>query len=119
MYLCDLFGYVCMCGWFVSGVMLLWEFECDGEVVNVDLFGLLFVCIGGVIDFVVDVVVVGVGIVYFYEDWLCLYFVSGVFELVLEDWWWLFFGLYFYYLGWWFVLVLFWVFIDFIKVGLG
>lgn len=67
-------------------------------------------------ELMVDVVIVGMGIVYLFEDWLCLYVDSGVFELVFELWWWLFLGLFLYYLGWCFVLLVFCVFIDFIKV---
>ena len=65
----DLLGHACMRGRFASGAMPPWEFERDGEVVNVDPSGPLLVRIGGATDRVVDAAVAGVGIVQLSEEW--------------------------------------------------
>ncbi|WP_343620846.1 LysR family transcriptional regulator [Ralstonia sp.] len=115
----DLLGHACMRGRFVSGAMPPWEFERDGEVVNVDPSGPLLVRIGGATDLVVDAAVAGVGIVHLYEDWLRPHLVSGALEPVLEDWWRPFPGPYLYYPGRRLVPAPLRAFIDFIKAGSG
>jgi DNA-binding transcriptional LysR family regulator len=50
----DLLGHSCLQGRFPSGTTMAWEFERDGEVVQVDVTGPLIVRIGGATDLQVD-----------------------------------------------------------------
>ncbi len=95
----DLLGHACLRGRFSSGATPLWEFERDGEVVNVDPKGPLLVGLGGASDLAVDAAVAGTGIIYIFEDWLRPYFKSGALEAVLEPWWLRFPGMFLYYPG--------------------
>ena len=52
----------CLRGRFPSGAMTAWEFERDGEVVQVDPTGPLIVSVGGATDLAVDAAVAGTGI---------------------------------------------------------
>lgn len=113
----DLLDHACLRGRFASGAMPPWEFERDGEVVNVDPSGPLLVRIGGAIDLVVDAAVAGVGVVHLYEDWLRPHLASGALEPVLEAWWRPFPGPYLYYPGRRLVPAPLRAFIDFVKAG--
>jgi DNA-binding transcriptional LysR family regulator len=77
--------------------MVAWEFERDGEVVNIEPNGQLVVGIGETTQLSVDVAAQGTGIVYLFEDWLQPYFDSGALEPVLKAWWPSFGGPYLYY----------------------
>ncbi len=111
----DLLGHACLRGRFSSGTTPLWEFERDGEVVNVDPKGPLLVGLGGASDLAVDAAVAGTGIIYIFEDWLRPYFKSGALEAVLEPWWLRFPGMFLYYPGRRLVPAPLRAFVDFIR----
>ncbi len=83
----DLLGHSCLQGRFPSGATMAWEFERDGEVIQVDVTGPLIVRLGGATDLLVDAAIAGTGIVPLFEDWLRPHLDSGALEPVLEPWW--------------------------------
>lgn len=97
--------------------MTAWEFERDGEIVNVDTTGPLLVSVGAATDLAVDAAVAGTGIIFLFEDWLRPYFQSGALEPVLEPWWQRFSGPFLYYPGRRLVPAPLRAFIDFIKTS--
>jgi DNA-binding transcriptional LysR family regulator len=82
----DLLDHSCLRGRFASGAMPPWEFERDGEIVQVDAVGPLIVEPGGGIDLAVDAAVAGLGIIHLFEAWLRPHLDSGALEPVLEPW---------------------------------
>ncbi|MEI7256488.1 LysR family transcriptional regulator [Dickeya dadantii] len=113
----DLVGHACLRGRFPSGTMPLWEFERNGEVVQVDPAGPLVVQIGGGTDLLIDVAIAGVGIVYLFEDWLRPHLENGTLEPALEPWWQRFPGPFLYYPGHRLIPTPLRAFIDFIKAS--
>lgn len=111
----DLLAHACLQGRFPSGTAMAWEFERDGEVIEVDVSGPLTVQLGGGSDLLVDAAIAGSGIVPLFEDWLRPHFVSGALEPVLEPWWQSFPGPYLYYAGRRLVPAPLRAFIDFVK----
>ena len=93
----ELLRHACMCGRFPSGAMPAWEFERDGEVVNVDPTGPLIVRLGGAADLKVDAALAGTGVIHLFEDWLRPHLDSGALEAILEPWWRPFTGPFLYY----------------------
>jgi len=82
----DLLHHACLRGRFASGALTPWEFEKDGEVLNVDVDGPLVVRIGATTDLAVDAALAGVGIIHLFERWLQPHLDSGALEPVLQDW---------------------------------
>ncbi|SKA34855.1 LysR family transcriptional regulator [Consotaella salsifontis] len=115
----DLLRHACIRGKFLSGAMAAWEFERDGEVVEVDPQGPLTVIIGGAVDLSVATAIAGIGIVHLFEDWLRPHFESGELEPVLEPWWQSFSGPFLYYPGRRLVPGPLRAFVDFIRNGAG
>lgn len=113
----DLLDHDCLRGRFPSGHMPAWEFEREGEEIAVDPSGPMIVRIGGGTDLIVDVALVGTGIVYLFEDWLRPYLDSGALEPVLEPWWPSFSGPFLYYPGRRLVPAPLRAFIEFIKAN--
>jgi DNA-binding transcriptional LysR family regulator len=111
----DLLGHRYLRGRFPSGATPTWDFERDGEVVQVEPTGPLIVSIGGAIDLLTDAAIAGTGIVALFEDWLRPYFASGALEPVLEPWWQRFPGPFLYYPGRRLVPAPLRAFVDFIK----
>ncbi len=112
----DLLGHSCLRGRFPSGMMTpAWEFERDGEVVQVDVTGPLIVGIGGAFDLAVESAIAGTGIVSLFEEWLRPHFESGALEPVLAPWWQSFSGPFLYYPGRRLVPAPLRAFVDFIK----
>ena len=111
----DLLDHACLQGRFPSGTTMAWEFERDGEVVEVDVTGPLTVQLGGGSDLLVDAAIAGTGIVPLFEDWLRPHFASGALEPVLDPWWQSFDGPYLYYPGRRLVPAPLRAFVDFIK----
>ncbi len=111
----DLLHHRYLRGRFPSGATPTWEFERDGEVVNVEPTGPLIVSIGGATDLLVDAAIAGTGIVALFEDWLRPHFDSGKLEPVLEPWWQRFSGPFLYYPGRRLVPAPLRAFVDFIK----
>ena len=97
--------------------MAPWEFEHDGEVVQVDPAGPLVVSVGTGTDLIVDAAVAGTGIIYLFEDWLRPHLDSGVLEPVIKPWWLRFSGPFLYYPGRRLVPSPLRAFIDFIKAS--
>jgi DNA-binding transcriptional LysR family regulator len=111
----DLLGHACLRGRFSSGTTPPWEFERDGEIVQVDPTGPLVVGIGGATDLAVETALAGTGIIYLFEDWLRPHFRSGALEAVLEPWWQRFPGMFLYYPGRRLVPAPLRAFVDFVK----
>jgi len=95
----DLLEHACLRGKFPSGLVPLWEYERDGDVVQVNPSGPLTVRIGGAMDLAVQAAVDGLGVVHLFEDWLRPYLDSGALVPVLEPWWQTFSGPFLYYPG--------------------
>jgi DNA-binding transcriptional LysR family regulator len=115
----DLLSHACLRGRFTSGAMTPWEFECDGEVVQVDPSGPLLVQVGTATDLAVEASIAGTGILYLFEDWLRPHLDSGVLEPVLEPWWQRFSGPFLYYPGRRLLPAPLRAFVDFIKSSAG
>ena len=111
----ELLSHACLRGRFSSGAMPPWEFERDGEIVNVEPDGPLLVRIGAAADLAVAAAIAGTGIVYSFEDWLKPWLSSGALEPVLEAWWPSFSGPFLYYSGRRLVPAPLAAFVDFIK----
>ena len=60
--------------------------DMGAEVVKVEPTGRLVVNYAGASDLLVDAAVAGVGVVYFFEDWLRPHFSSGALTPILERW---------------------------------
>ena len=95
----DLLGHACLRGRFASGVMPLWEFERDGETLQIDPKGPLEVQIGGAAQLLVDMAIAGSGLLMLFEGWLRPHFECGALAPVLEPWWPSFSGPFLYYPG--------------------
>jgi DNA-binding transcriptional LysR family regulator len=95
----ELLKHACLLGRFTSGVMLPWEFERKGEIVQVEPSGPLLVQIGAATDLAVEAALADTGIVYLFEDWLRPHLDSGGLEPILEPWWQRFPGPFLYYPG--------------------
>jgi len=95
----DLLEHACLRGKFPSGLLPLWEYERDGEVIQVNPAGPLTVRIGGAMDLAVQAALDGLGIVHLFEDWLRPHLDSGALVPVLEPWWQTFSGPFLYYPG--------------------
>lgn len=113
----DLLKHRYLRGRFPSGATPTWEFERDGEVVQVEPTGPLIVSIGGAIDLLIDAAIAGTGIVALFEGMLRPHFDSGALEPVLEPWWQSFPGPFLYYPGRRLVPTPLRAFIDFIKAA--
>ncbi|MDH7795097.1 MULTISPECIES: LysR family transcriptional regulator [unclassified Beijerinckia] len=111
----DLLAHSCLRGQFASGTIPAWEFEREGEIVRVDPTGPLLVRIGLAADLALEAGVDGLGIIYFFEDWLRPYLASGALEPVLEPWWQTFSGPFLYYPGRRHLPAPLRAFVDFIK----
>ncbi len=112
----ELLGHACLLGRFASGTtMSPWEFECDGEVVQVEVTGPLLVRAGAATDLAVEAAIAGTGIVHLFEDWLRPHLDSSALEPILEPWWQRFPGPFLYYPGRRLVPAPLRAFVDFIK----
>ena len=113
----ELLAHNCLRGRFGSGAMPLWEFECNGERLRVDVTGRLVVRLGSTADLAVDAAVAGTGIVYLFEDWLRPHLDSGALVPILEPWWQRFPGPFLYYPGRRLLPAPLRAFVDFIRAG--
>jgi len=111
----DLLSHDCLNGRFSSGVVQVWEFERNGEIVHVDPKGPLLVSAGAATDLAVDAAIAGTGIISLFEDWLRSHLDSRALEPVLKPWWQRFPGPFLYYPGRRLVPAPLRAFIDFIK----
>ncbi|ADO67826.1 LysR family transcriptional regulator [Stigmatella aurantiaca] len=113
----ELLGHTCLRSRFSSGAMPPWEYERNGEVVQVDPVGPLIVSAGGASDLAIEAAISGSGIVYHFEDWLRPHLDSGALEPILKPWWQNFSGPFLYYPGRRLVPAPLRAFIDFIKTS--
>lgn len=105
----------CIRARFVSGALIDWVFERDGETVTIEPNGQLLVQVGGALDLAIDSAMQGSGVVYLFEDWLQPYIERGLLQPVLEPWWPQFSGPYLYYSGRRLVPAPLRAFVDFIR----
>lgn len=111
----DLLSHACLRGRFSSGAMPPWEFEREGQAVQIDPSGPLLVQVGAATDLAVAAAIAGSGIIYLFEDWLRPHLDSGRLEPVLEPWWQSFSGPFLYYSGRRLLPAPLRAFVDFIK----
>jgi len=79
--------YACLRLRFAGGALVAWEFERDGETVEVEPTGPLVATLGNAADVLVAAAIAGKGILYLFEDWLQPHLESGELEPLLERWW--------------------------------
>ncbi len=113
----DLLGHACMRGRFSGGAMAIWEFERDGEVIQVDPAGPLLIQPGLAADLAIAAAVAGLGIIHLFEDWLRPHLASGALVPVLEDWAQSFSGPFLYYPGRRYLPAPLRAFVDFVRAG--
>jgi len=82
----DLLGHACMRLRFSSGACAMWEFERDGQTLQLDPSGPLLIQPGSACDLLVEAAVAGLGVVHLFEDWLAPHLRSGALERILDDW---------------------------------
>ena len=111
----DLLTHACLRDRFASGTMQLWEYEKGGEVVKVDPAGPLIVRAGTSFELAIEAAIAGMGLIYFFEDWLRPHLENGTLVPVLESWWQPFTGPFLYFSGNRLVPGPLRAFIDFIK----
>lgn len=95
----DLLGHACLRGRFAGRTLFAWEFEREGETVQVEPQGPLIVTLGAATDLALDTALAGGGVIYLFEDWLRPHLDSGELVPVLEPWWPGFSGPFLYYPG--------------------
>jgi len=93
----DLLKHACLCGPFPSGALPVWEFERDGEVIQIDPSGPLLLRLGAAVDLAIAAAVQGLGIVCLFEETLRPEFKAGSLVPILEPWWRKFSGPFLYY----------------------
>jgi DNA-binding transcriptional LysR family regulator len=93
----DLLKHVCLRGQFANGVTPIWEFERNGEIVQVDASGPLVVRLGAAVDLAVSAAVAGLGVIHLFEEWLRPEIKAGKLVPILEPWWQEFSGPFLYY----------------------
>lgn len=92
-----LLDHACLRLRFAGGALVPWEFERDGETIELEPTGPLVATLGNAADVLVGAAVAGSGIIYLLEDWLRPHLESGTLEPVLERWWLRFSGPFLYY----------------------
>ncbi len=112
-----LLDHACLRLRFAGGALVPWEFERDGETVDVDPTGPLVATLGNAADVLVAGAIAGNGILYLFEDWLRPHFESGALEPLLERWWLQFSGPFLYYPSRRHMPAALRAFIDFISTG--
>lgn len=115
----DLLGHACLRIRFPNRAPSPWEFERDGEVIQVNPNGPLLVEAGAASELAISAAIAGTGIVFHFEDWLRPHIDRGALEPVLEAWWQSFPGPFLYYSGGRLLPVPLRVFVDFIKTSAG
>ena len=92
-----LLDHACLRLRFAGGALVPWEFERDGETIEVEPNGPLVATLGNAADVLVAAAIAGNGILYLFEDWLQPHLESGALEPILERWWLRFSGPFLYY----------------------
>lgn len=94
----DLLGHACIRMKFLSGAMAPWEFEQDGQILNVSPGGPLIVTPTS-FELGLSSALAGLGVISLFEECLAPHFASGQLQPILQDWWHGFGGPYLYYAG--------------------
>ncbi len=113
----NLLDHACLRLRFAGGALVPWEFERDGETIEVEPTGPLVATLGNAADVLVAAAIGDSGIVYLFEDWLRPHLESGALEPILERWWLRFSGPFLYYPSRRHTPVALRAFIDFIGNG--
>ncbi|MBX3203796.1 MAG: LysR family transcriptional regulator [Labilithrix sp.] len=92
-----LLDHACLRLRFAGGALVPWEFERDGETIEIEPTGPLVATLGNAADVLVAAAIAGNGILYLFEDWLRPHLDSGALEPILERWWLRFSGPFLYY----------------------
>ncbi len=79
----DVLDHACLRHRFLSGVALPWEFEKDGEIINIQPTGPL---VGNVPDLGIRLAEEGMGLLHTFDGFVADAVAAGRLELVLEDW---------------------------------
>lgn len=111
----DLLDHACLRVRFASGALVPWEFERDGEVLEVEPTGPLAVNLGGATDLIITAATEGSGVLYLFEDRLRPHFVSGALKPLLRPWWLSFSGPYLYFPSRRHMPAAFRAFVDFVR----
>lgn len=82
----DILKHSCIRTRFSSGALTDWEFEKDGETLNVDPPGRLVIGTNGA-GAAIDLAAAGHGLVFAFRNWLEPHFESGRLTPVMTDWW--------------------------------
>lgn len=100
---------------FAGGSVVPFEFEKEGEIIQVDPPGQLIVRPGAAGELLLSCAVAGLGIINSFDDLLTPFFESGALEPVLESWWESFPGPFLYYPGRRHIPAPLRAFVDFVK----
>jgi DNA-binding transcriptional LysR family regulator len=92
-----LLDHACLRLRYAGGALVPWEFERDGETIEVEPTGPLVATLGNAADVLVAAAIAGNGILYLFEEWLRPHLQSGALEPLLERWWLRFSGPFLYY----------------------
>lgn len=92
-----LLEHACLRVRFPSGALIPWEFERDGEVLELDPPARIVGNLGAAPDLLLGAALAGTGILYSFEEWLRPHFESGALEPLLSRWWLRFPGPFLYY----------------------
>jgi len=113
----ELLSHACLRGQFSGGAKPTWNFERDGEVVQLDPPGRLLVRPSSAVDLAVSAAVAGLGVIHLFEGMLSEHLDSGALEPILEPWWQCFSGPFLYYPGRRHLPAPLRVFVDFLKAN--
>jgi DNA-binding transcriptional LysR family regulator len=111
----DLLSHACLRGQFAGGATPTWEFERQGEVVQLNPSGPLLVRPSAAVDLAISAAVAGVGVIHLFEGMLQPHLAGGALEPILEPWWQRFAGPFLYYPGHRHVPAPLRAFVDFVK----
>ena len=111
----DLLNHNCLRTRFAGGSVVPFEFEKEGEIIQVDPPGQLIVRPGAAGELLLSCAVAGLGIINSFDDLLTPFFESGALEPVLESWWESFPGPFLYYPGRRHIPAPLRAFVDFVK----
>lgn len=90
----DVLDHACIRHRFMHGVLAIWEFERDGELIRVNPTGPL---VATASEMEIGAALAGLGLIYGFEDVIMPEIESGRLTPVLEDWWQSFSGPFLYY----------------------
>ena len=115
----ELLDHACLRMRFPGRRLVPWEFERDGEVVEVEPTGPLVVTLGNAADLLIATALADGGILYLFEHWLRPHFQSGALKPILQRWWLRFSGPRLYYPSRRHMPAAFRAFVDFVRNARG